>query len=58
VIELAIGIAIGLAVRQFHKQIWAGIKNLFADVVKKLAGKPAAPVPTPPKAPAQPPKAS
>ena len=48
-ISILIAFAAGVAVRQFYKQIWAGVKKLFskaeAEVASKIASKPA------PKAP-------
>lgn len=53
-VSILIAFAAGVAVRQFYKQIWAGVKKLFgkaeADVAAKIAPKPAAPAPKAPPA--------
>ena len=55
-VSVLIAFAAGVAVRQFYKQIWAGVKKLLgkaeADVASKIASKPA------PKAPPAPPAKS
>jgi|GEM_PF-6151552 len=54
-VSILIAFAAGVAVRQWYKQVWAGAKKLFgkaeADVVSKLAGKPAVAAAKPPVAP-------
>jgi hypothetical protein len=53
-VSILIAFAAGVAVRQFYKQIWAGVKKLFgkaeADVASKIASRPA-PAAKPPAVP-------
>ena len=49
-VSILIAFAAGVAVRQFYKQIWAGIKAGASLVSKKFVGTPAQPAPkAPPK---------